>query len=85
MLSCGLTCFAEGENVVVTTTTGTSAEGQNGVVWTQLTQEKTTNGLDNNAVQLSVSVSNIEDGKFNYAMSILKRNNGTPASCRSAS
>lgn len=70
MLSCGLTCFAEGENVVVTTTTGTSAEGQNGVVWTQLTQEKTTNGLDNNAVQLSVSVSNIEDGKFTAALNV---------------
>lgn len=70
MLSCSLTGFAEGENVVVTTTTGTSAEGQNGVVWTQLTQEKTTNGLDNNAVQLSVSVSNIEDGKFTAVLNV---------------
>ena len=70
MLSCGLTCFAEGENVVVTTTTGTSAEGQNGVVWTQLTQEKTTNGLDNNAVQLSIAVSNVEDGKFTATLNV---------------
>ncbi len=70
MLSGSIACFAEGENVVVTTTTGTSAEGQNGVVWTQLTQEKTTNGLDNNAVQLSVSVSNIEDGKFTAVLNV---------------
>ena len=71
MLSSGFTCFAEPEeNYVVTTTTGTSAEGQDGVVWTQITENKPINGLDNDAANFSVSVSNIENKRFTATVDI---------------
>lgn len=71
MMSCCPACFAEGEdNYVVTTTIGTSVKGDNGVVWTQITENKPINGLDNNAVHLDINVSNIEDNKFTAVLDI---------------
>lgn len=70
VMSCGAICFAENENYVVTTTTGTSAQGQNGVVWTQISQSTPDNGLENDAVAIGISVSNIQDGKFTAAVEV---------------
>ena len=78
MMSCGIVCSAEGEddkketgeNYVVTTTTGTSAEGRNGVVWTQLPQSDPAKELEQNAVNVGLTVSNIEDNKFTAALDI---------------
>lgn len=73
MFSCASVCFADDENdpnYVVTTTTGTSAEGQNGVIWTQITQGTPAKQLDESAVNISISVSNIEGGKFTAALDV---------------
>ncbi len=69
IFSC-VTCFADEENYVVTTTTGTSAEGNNGVIWTQITQKSSVNMLDDNTVQLGLNVSNIEENKFTAALDV---------------
>ena len=71
ILSVSVCCFAEpdekdegkDENYVITTTTGTSAKGKD-VVWTQVTEKKQVNGLDNDAVQASVKVNGFEGKKF---------------------
>lgn len=78
MISCGIVCSAEGEddkketgeNYVVTTTTGTSAEGRGGVVWTQLPPSDPAKELEQNAVNVGLTVSNIEDNKFTAALDI---------------
>ena len=73
MMSFCPACFAEGEdddNYVVTTTIGTSVKGNDGVVWTQITENKPINGLDNDAVQFGINVSNIEDNKFTAVLDI---------------
>ena len=74
MISCGVLCYAEGEqqgeNYVVTTTTGTSAEGQNGVIWTQLPPSSPAKELEDHAVNIALNVSNIEDNKFTASLDI---------------
>lgn len=76
MISCAALCYAEGEdngdnnNYVVTTTTGTSAQGQNGVVWTQLPPSSPAKELEDQAVSIALNVSNIEDNKFTASLDI---------------
>ena len=70
MLSASITCFADTEkNYVVTTTTGTSAKGS-GMVWTQITQQSNTNGLDNNAVNFGITTSTVENNTFTATIEI---------------
>ncbi len=73
MLSCSLTCFAEGEdeNYAVTTTTGTSAEGQGGMVWTQITKDTTP--ADNDSVRADVVVSAVENKKFTAKLQLITK------------
>ena len=78
IFSVSICCFAEpdekdegrdDENYVITTTTGTSAKGKD-VVWTQVTEKKQVNGLDNDAVQISVNVTAVEGKKFTAVIDV---------------
>lgn len=75
MLSCSLAAHAEGEddndNYAVTTTTGTSAEGRDGVVWTQITKDTTP--ADNDSVQVRIDVSSVENKKFTARLQVITK------------